>query len=69
MLASIPWKWKEASIHILSVESLDCKEMRADVSHLLAPFTLGVRLDVDFDQFFRRDDALSQLQHWRKARW
>lgn len=43
------------------------EEMRADVSHLLAPFTLGVRLDVDFDQFFRRDDALSQLQHWRKA--
>lgn len=31
------------------------------------PFTLGVRLDVDFDGFFRREDASAQLKLWRKA--
>lgn len=31
------------------------------------PFTLGVRLDVDFDGFFRRDDAGEQLKIWREA--
>ena len=32
------------------------------------PFTLGVRLDVDFDGFFRREDASAQLKLWREAR-
>ena len=31
------------------------------------PFTLGVRLDVDFDGFFRREDAADQLRCWREA--
>lgn len=31
------------------------------------PFTLGVRLDVDFDGFFRREDASAQLKVWREA--
>jgi len=31
------------------------------------PFTLGVRLDVDFDGFFRREDAADQLRLWREA--
>ena len=31
------------------------------------PFTLGLRLDVDFDGFFRREDASTQLKLWREA--
>ncbi len=31
------------------------------------PFTLGVRLEVDFDGFFRREDAADQLRFWREA--
>lgn len=29
--------------------------------------TLGLRLDVDYDGFWRRSDALEQLELWRKA--
>ena len=36
--------------------------------HEEQPFTLGVRLDVDFDGFFRREDASAQLKLWREAR-
>ena len=33
----------------------------------MEPFTLGVRLDMDFDGFFRRQDASAQLKLWREA--
>ena len=29
--------------------------------------TLGLRLDLDYDGFWRRSDALEQLELWRKA--